>query len=213
MFRSFAELPRGIKRTIIATLLIIDATVLGLLNQQGILNLVDKLFSDSLPDDLVWLLQIVQSLCAGFFYVKILFDDLDPGKYRTIAIFLSPLFLIILTFITIDFLLSGLEKGASVTLDPVALGTNTLIWSSTYLSIAIGLTLTYKVQRYGNFAQSEFFMIGMFMGMIFAWSEHYFPLFEAPSDGVIVWSLLFRAILAGLVVTGLVGVLIDRLVY
>ena len=51
------------------------------------------------------------------------------------------------------------------------------------------------------------------MGMIFAWSEHYFPLFEAPSDGVIVWSLLFRAILAGLVVTGLVGVLIDRLVY
>ena len=213
VFRSFAELPRGIKRTIIATLLIIDATVLGLLNQQGILNQVDKLFSDSLPDDLVWLLQIIQSLCAGFFYVKILFDDLNPGKYRTIAIFLSPLFLIILTFITIDFLLSGLEKGASVTLDPVALGTNTLIWSSTYLSIAIGLTLTYKVQRYGNFAQSEFFMIGMFMGMIFAWSEHYFPLFEAPSDGVIVWSLLFRAILAGLVVTGLVGVLIDRLVY
>ena len=213
VFRNFAELPRGIKRTIIATLLIIDATVLGLLNQQGILNQVDKLFSDSLPDDLIWLLQIVQSLCAGFFYVKILFDDLNSSKYRTIAIILSPLFLIILTFVTIDFLLSGLDKGASVTLDPVALGTNTLIWSSTYLSIAIGLTLTYKVQRYGNFAQSEFFMIGMFMGMIFAWSEHYYPLYDAPADGVIAWSLLFRAILAGLVITGLVGVLIDRLVY
>ena len=93
------------------------------------------------------------------FYVKIIFDDLNPGKYRTLAIIISPLFLIFLTFISIDFLLSGLDKGASVTLDPVALGTNTLIWSSTYLSIAIGLTLTYKVQRYCNIAQSEFFMI------------------------------------------------------
>ena len=109
VFRNFAELPRGIKRTIIATLLIIDATVLGLLNHQGILNQVDKLFSDSLPDDLIWLLQIVQSLCAGFFYVKILFDDLNSSKYRTIAIVLSPLFLIILTFVSIDFLLSGLD--------------------------------------------------------------------------------------------------------
>ena len=213
VFRNFSELPRGIKRGIIATLLIIDATILGLLNHQGIFNQIDKLFSDSLPDDLVWLLQIVQSLSSGFFYVKILFDDFKPSKYRTLGIFLSPVFLIILTFLSIDFLLSGLDKGAAVTLDPVALGTNTLIWSSTYLSIAIGLTLTYKVQRYGNFAQSEFFMIGMFMGMIFAWSEHYFPLFEAPSDGVIVWSLLFRAIIAGLLITGLVGVLIDRLVY
>ena len=89
----------------------------------------------------------------------------------------------------------------------------TLTWSSTYLAIAVGLTLTYKVQRYGNFAQSELFMIGMYLSMVMVWSDHFFPLYDAPGDGVLVWSLLAWTVLAAFVVTGFAGIIIDRLVY
>ena len=66
---------------------------------------------------------------------------------------------------------------------------STLTWSSTYLAIAVGCTLTYSVQRYGNFAQSEFFMLGMYVGIAFMWTDWLFPLSEAPADGTLVWSL------------------------
>ena len=55
--------------------------------------------------------------------------------------------MIMFTFLTLDILLDGLGEGASFTLDLVSIATGTLTWSSTYLAIAIGLTLTYKVQR------------------------------------------------------------------
>ncbi len=106
-----------------------------------------------------------------------------------------------------------MHSGAAITFDLTSLGTSTLMWSATYLSIAIGLTLTYKVQRYGNFAQSELYMVGMFFGLILGWSEHYFVLSEAPADGVIAWSLLVRTVLFAFFLTGILGVIIDRVVY
>ena len=75
------------------------------------------------------------------------------------------------------------------------------------------MTLTYKVQRYGNFAQSEFFMVGMFAVFVISWTDSYAPLFDAPKDGVIVWSLLFRVIVAAFILTGIAGVMADLLVY
>ena len=209
----YSSLPRWFRRTSIATLILLDAIFLGLQNGRGALNLVDWLLGGALPNDMVWLLQIVQSFSAGFALVKVLFDDLPPSKARSIAIASSPVFLFVLSLITLEALFLGQEKGASITFDLVSLGTNTLIWSATYLSIAIGLTLTYKVQRYGNFAQSEFFMVGMFFGMILGWSDPYYPLYESPGDTVITWTLLLRTILVAFVLTGLVGIIVDRAVY
>ncbi|MFL2493684.1 MAG: ABC transporter permease [Candidatus Thalassarchaeum sp.] len=217
MFRKaiddFSALPRGTRRAIIATLLLIDAAILGLLYGQGILNQIDKIVGGGLPNDLVWLLQLVGAISAGFAFIKILFDDIKPSPARNYAILLSPLFLLIIVFLSLDLLFQGLNDTATVTLDLVSIATNTLTWSSTYLAIAIGLTLTYKVQRYGNFAQSEFFMIGMFLAMVMAWSEYYYPIYEAPRDGVIAWYLLLWTLLIAFLCTGIVGVMIDRLVY
>ena len=210
---SFSSLPRGWQRFTIATLLFVDATILGLLNGQGILNLVDLILGKGIPNDLIWLLQLVEAVCAGFVYFKIFFDDLKPGFVRNLAIASSPLLLLIIVFFSLDLLFRGLDTKASIVLDAVSIGTNTLIWSSTYLAIALGLTLTYKVQRYGNFAQSEFFMVGMFLAMVLAWSNQYSPLYEATADGVIAWSLLIRTLFVAFVCTGLVGVMIDILVY
>ena len=209
----FSALPRGTQRTILATLLLFDAAILGLLNGQGILNQIDKIVAGGLPNDLVWLLQLVEAISAGFAFIKILFDDVKPSIARNAAILLSPLFLLVIVFLSLDLLFQGLNDDATITLDLVSIGTNTLTWSSTYLAIAIGLTLTYKVQRYGNFAQSEFFMIGMFLAIVIAWSEYYYPIYEAPKDGVIGWYLLLWTLLVAFFCTGIIGVMIDRLVY
>ena len=164
---------------------------------------------------MVWLLQVVESLTAGFIIIKVFFDDVPQGNFRTIALLTSPLFMILVTFLTLDILLRGLGEGASFTLDLVSVATGTLTWSSTYLAIAIGLTLTYKVQRYGNFAQSELFMIGMYLSMIMIWSDYFFPLssLSTTKDGVLTWSVLIFTLIAAFVLTGLAGVIIDRLVY
>jgi neutral amino acid transport system permease protein len=218
---SFSSLPRGSRRAAIASLLLFDATILGLLNGQGALNQFDRLLGGGMPNDLVWLLQFVEAVSAGFAFIKILFDDVRPGIIRNAAITLSPLFLLLVVFLSLEFLFQGiesrpsphLESSATITLDLVSIGTNTLIHSSTFLAIAIGLTLTYKVQRYGNFAQSELFMIGMFFPMVMAWSEYYYPIYGAPRDGVIVWSLLLWTLVVAFIGTGIVGVMIDLLVY
>jgi neutral amino acid transport system permease protein len=203
---------RGQRRTAIALLILLDACF-GLLWQWGLLNGLDTALGGRLPNDLVWLLQSLESLCAGFFFVKILFDDVPEGYARSIGIASSPLFLLLVVWLTLDMLLKGFDSGGVINLDLASIATGTLIWSSTYLAIAVGLTLTYKVQRYGNFAQSELFMIGMYLSMVMVWSDHFLPLYDAPRDGVIVWSLLFWTVLAAFVLTGLAGIILDRLVY
>tara|TARA_B100001250_G_C19812952_1_gene796689 strand:+ start:422 stop:4324 length:3903 start_codon:yes stop_codon:yes gene_type:complete len=213
--KRFSELPRGIRRLIIAVAMFADANYLGTLNGIGFLNIMDTAVGGGLPNDMVWLLQLIESIIAGFVVVKILFDDVPSSHPRTVAILLSPLFLVAITLFSIDILLQGLGNGASFTLDLVSITTGTLTWSSTYLAIAIGLTLTYKVQRYGNFAQSELFMIGMYLSMIMIWSDYFFPLSNTGSskDGVLTWSVLISVLVAAFILTGFAGIIIDRLVY
>ena len=211
----YSNLSRGTRRILIATILFVDANLLGTSSGIGILNIVDTILGDGIPNDMVWLLQVVESLTAGFIIVKVFFDDVPPSNFRTLALLTSPLFMIMFTFLTLDILLKGLGEGASFTLDIVSVATGTLTWSSTYLAIAIGLTLTYKVQRYGNFAQSELFMIGMYLSMIMIWSDYFFPLssLSTTKDGVLTWSVLIFTLIAAFILTGLAGVIIDRLVY
>ncbi len=203
---------RGQRRATIALAIILDASI-GLLHQSGTLNVVDFATGGRVPNDMVWLLQIVESVSGAFLLVKILFDDVPTGRLRTLCIASSPLFLLLSVWLTLEFLFTGLGKDSTVTIDMATMAVGTLTWSSTYLAIAVGLTLTYKVQRYGNFAQSELFLIGMYLSMVMIWSDFFFPISDAGGDNVLVWSLLIWTLLAAFVLTGLAGVLIDRLVY
>ena len=206
------SLSRGRRRFIIAMAIMLDSS-LGLLYGFGILNGLDSVIGGRMPNDMVWLLQAVESISGGFFFIKILFDDVKRSTPRTIGIILSPIFLLFIVGMTIEFLLIGLDIGATITLDLISIGVGTLTWSSTYLAIAVGLTLTYKVQRYGNFAQSEFFMIGMYLAMVMVWSDYFFPLYDAPRDGTLVWSVLLWTIVLAFFLTGVAGIIVDRLVY
>ncbi len=186
------------KRLLITSILFLDSLIFGLTFGKGFLNLIDILLLDKLPTDLIWLMQILESITAGFIVVKMFFDDIPKSNLRTILIFLSPIFLVMVVFVTLEALLQGLETRATITLDLISISTGTLTWASTYLAIAIGLTLTYKVQRYGNFAQSEFFMIGMYLAMILVWSDYFVPMYDAPRDGVLTWSVLSWTLIGGL---------------
>ena len=143
---------RWFKTSIIGFFILIDSMFLGFLNQNGTLNQLDYILNDSFPNDLVWLLQITQAFVGGFILIRVLFQDIPPSRIRNLGIILSPIALFLLSILILELLLRGQDIAASITFDIVSLGTNTLIWSATYLSIAIVLTLTYKVQRYGNFA-------------------------------------------------------------
>ena len=211
----FSDLPRGVRRIILAVVLFIDANYLGALNGYGSLNIVDSILGDNLPNDMIWLIQLIQSITAGFIVIKVLFDDVPSSPLRMLSLLLSPFFMVAVTFYSLDLLFQGLDTSAGFTLDLVSITTGTLTWSSTYLAIAIGLTLTYKVQRYGNFAQSELFMIGMYLSMIMVWSDYFFPMtsLDTTKDGVLTWSVLIFTLLAAFILTGFAGIIIDRLVY
>ena len=206
------SLNRGQRRLIVSLVIMVDAWG-GLRYSFGSLNLLDKVLSGGIPNDMVWLLQIVLAISGGFMLIKILFDDVPESPARSIGIACSPLFLLFIVYLTLDILFKGMSDDAIITLDLISIGVGTLTWSTTYLAIAVGLTLTYKVQRYGNFAQSEFFMIGMYLSMVMVWVDQFYPLASAPRDGVLVWSLLLWTILGAFVLTGIAGIVIDRLVY
>ena len=212
-FRSrWSQLERWKRRLLVSAFFFMESTA-GLLLQFGVLNGIDFLLFDSLPTDLVWLLQTFTIICVGFGLVKIAFDDLSPGWTRSCVIATSPILLFFYVIMSLHILLLGLETSATVLIDVASLGTNTLTWSSTYLSIAVGLTLTYSVQRYGNFAQSEFFMIGMYVGVALMWTDWLFPLNEIPSDGHLSWTLFLWMLFGAFILTGIAGVIIDRRIH
>ena len=201
-----------VKRSILSILFLFDSC-LGLLHNKGLLNVVDLFLVGNLPPDFVWLLQTFQMICVGFFFVKILFDNVAPSRVRTILMLMSPFLLIIHVLFSLHVLLVGQNLVASISFNTMSILLSTLTWSSTYLAIAVGCTLTYSVQRYGNFAQSEYFMLGMYVGIAFMWTNWLFPISDAPSDGTLVWSLFIYVLFGAFILTGLAGVIIDRLVF
>jgi hypothetical protein len=64
------------KRVFLALFLFFDSLFLGLSYGYGGLNFLDIILLDKLPTDLIWLLQILESISAGFLVIKILFDDI-----------------------------------------------------------------------------------------------------------------------------------------
>ena len=207
-------IPRLYTRLIISLVIFFDA-YFGLLYNEGFLNILNTLLDNRLPNEkgFIWLLQLIQAICAGFGFVKIIFDDLPKNIFRKISISLTPLFIIFLLWICFDALIQGRNQTAIAYFDLVQITFSTFRWAAIYLSIAVALTLTYKVQRYGNFAQSEYFMLGMYVSIALIWTDYFIPLTMSPADGVLLWSVLFYVLLAAFFFTGIAGLMIDRLVY
>ena len=185
----------------------------GLRYQSGIFSLL--IYGDPL-----WMFQFFEFILSSMYILYWMLNNLN-GWIRTVAIFSSPVTILLI----FAFCLEQLFVGQETTVDPTFRLTSVMFtgfyWAAAYLSIAVGLTLTYKVQRFGNFAQAETMLFGAYVGFTIMWSPFFHTLVEGEKvlnidvkkDEVLTWDLLFWACVTGFVLTGLLGVLIDRLVY
>ncbi len=81
-----------------------------------------------------------------------------------------------------------------------------------YALIALGYTLVYGVLRLINFAHSEVFMVGAF-GSLFALHAIGFDTAHAPPHGFALVGVLVLVVVAGMVASGVLAVVLERLAY
>lgn len=188
-------------------LLVIGDAYLGLLYGGGIIR-----WSGFFRNDIAWILLAAEMMIGGMLFLRIVLSQ-TKGRVRTITLLLIPVLVIVLGLGIVEVLLTGLGRSATINLNLSAVGLSGLYWAAVYLSIGIGLTLTYKVQGFANFAQAEMMLIGSYVALILMWSDSFAFLSEAPKDGVLNWSLLLWSGFWAFVIAGLAGWLIDRFVY
>ena len=185
----------------------------GLRYQSGILSLL--IYGDPL-----WMFQFFEFILSSMYILYWMLNNLK-GWTRTVSVFSSPIIILLIFAVCLEQLFVGQETTVSPTFRLTSVLFTGFYWAAAYLAIAVGLTLTYKVQRFGNFAQAETMLFGAYVGFTVMWSPFFYTLVEGEKvlnidvkkDEVLTWDLLFWACVTGFVLTGLLGVLIDRLIY
>lgn len=162
--------------------------------------------------DLKWMLLALEMFAGGIILIQLLLK-VARTRWNTVAAISTPLLAAILAFVILEVALHGLGRSATINFNLASVGLSGLYWAAAYLAIAVGLTLTYKVQRFANFAQANMMLVGAYTALTLMWSDRFFAISDAPSDGNINWQPVIWAGLIAFVFTGLIGLLIDRLVY
>ena len=103
--------------------------------------------------------------------------------------------------------LSGNSLTASF--DIVSITKETFYWGSIYLSIAMGLTMTYRTLRFANFAHAEFLTIGGYTAIFL----QTLSIFSPNSANSLYPVLLPIALVTAFIVSGLVAVISDIFVF
>ena len=86
---------------------------------------------------------------------------------------------------------------------------NALQWGSFYALIALGYSMVYSVLMLFNFAHGDIFMVGSYIGFFIATG-----LISLSTLGIITlpsWALLALTILLAMLLTSLVGGLVERI--
>ena len=196
----------------IAFIVFLDASY-GLRNQSGIFSII-------IHGDPLWIVQFFEYVLSSMYILFSIFNLLKGWLRNLFTIFTPVLILLIFAF-CLDQLFMGQETTASTSFNLSSTFFSGLYWGSAYLSIAVGLTIIYKVQNFGNFAQAEMMLVGAYVGFTMMWSPFFYTIIDGkkvlnidvPKDEVLTWDLLFWACVSGFVIAGLLGVLIDKLVY
>jgi hypothetical protein len=159
-----------------------------------------------------WLALSVEMMAGGLVLVRVMLNQ-AKSEWKSVVTISAPILVALIGFGVLELVLTGLGRSATIYFNLSSIGLSGLYWAAVYLSIAIGLTLTYKVQRFANFAQAEMMIFGAYVALILMWSDRFFPISDAPKDGILDWELLIWAAVLAFVITGIVGLIIDRVVY
>jgi ABC-type branched-subunit amino acid transport system permease subunit len=203
---SWTGIPFWQRRLLVSAFLIFDA-YLGMIYNAGVIG-----WTGLINNDLKWLVLALEMMAGGLVLVNT-FLNLARARWPAASLISTPLLVALFGLVILEIALSGLGRSATMNFNVAAIGLGGLYWAAAYLSIAIGLTLTYKVQRYANFAQAEMMLIGAYVALTLMWTDRFFPISDAPKDGVLNWELLIWAGIFAFAITGLAGLFIDRLVY
>ena len=191
---------------LISLFLFIDS-YLGLRFDGGILS-----WSKFVQGDVLWILQSLEMIVFSLIIVNKAVKK-SSGKIKALTLILTPFFIFFIVLFILDSLLKG--KGINTTFhyNLSSISLSAIYWSAAYLTVAMGLTLTYKVQRYGNFAQAELMLLGSYIALILMWSDKFFPISNAPSDGNLNFNLLISSVIVAFFICGIIGVIIDKSIY
>ena len=191
---------------LIALFLFIDS-YLGLRFNGGLLS-----WSKFIQGDVLWILQSTEMVVFSLIIVNKAVKK-SSGKIKALTLTLTPFFIFFIVLFILDSLLKG--KGINTTFhyNLSSISLSAVYWSAAYLTVAMGLTLTYKVQRYGNFAQAELMLLGSYIALILMWSDNFFPISNAPSDGNLNFNLLISSVIFAFFICCIIGVIIDKSIY
>ena len=198
--------PSWLLQVVLSVFLFFDA-YLGLIHNTGIIA-----SSGLLTGQIKWLTLLVEMMAGGLVLVRITLNQAQP-RWKGAVILSAPILVALIGFVVLDFVLTGLGRSATFNFNLSSIGVSGLYWSAVYLSIAIGLTLTYKVQRFANFAQAEMMLFGSYVALTLMWSNRFFPISNAPKDGILNWELMIWSGVSAFVITGIAGLIIDKVVY
>ena len=202
---SWNNLSLGIK---FAWFLLVDSFFALRLQDFLIFNYKGYPLSWLIHGDSLWLIQFFQFTISGFYLLHICISNLDAKK-QSVAIALSPLAILSILSIAFDSLFIGKGLTIEMSFDTNSTMLTACYWAAQYLTLAIGLTLIYKVQRFGNFAQAEIMLVGAYIGVTMMWSPYFslmmggdrVPYSSVPKDGELTWDLLFWACVLAFLLT------------
>ncbi len=197
---------RWVRQLVIGLILIFDSYA-GLIHHTGLL-----VSSGLFAGDIKWLLLAFEMFLGSLLIVRLILNNSKPG-IKSLVIVLSPIAVFLISFLILEFVLTGLGRSATINFNISSIGLSGLYWSAVYLSVAIGLTLTYKVQHFANFAQAEMMLVGSYVALTLMWSDTFYPISIAPKDGVFTWGLLIWSGIGAFLITGIIGVILDQVVF
>ena len=198
--------PSWLRQLLLGLFLLFDA-YLGLVHIAGIIA-----WSGLFTGQIRWFASSLEMMIGGLILIRIILNQIKP-EWKSAFIILTPILVALIGFGVLELVLTGLGRSATMNFNLSSIGLSGLYWAAVYLSIAIGLTLTYKVQHFANFAQAEMMRVGSYVALTLMWSDTFFPVSDAPKDGMLNWELLIWAGVSAFAVTGILGLIIDRLVY
>ncbi len=138
----------------------------------------------------------------------------NPGKlytwfqlYRRQPFWVKLLIITWVIFQSLDLIFIITNKQGSIVINFSSILISTLKWGSLYLSMAIGLTLTYKLLGFPNFAHAEYLVIGGYTAL-------FMQSLDVFSEGKPMYPLLFiLGLVVGFITSGLFAIIVDILVF
>ena len=198
--------PSWLRQLVLGSLLLLDS-YFGLIYSGGIIE-----WSGVFKGEIKWLVLSVEMMAGGLIWLRAALNNVKPER-KSAIILLAPILVALISFGILELVLTGLGRSATMNFNLSSIGMSGLYWAAVYLSIATGLTLTYKVQNFANFAQAEMMLVGSYVALTLMWSDRFFPISDAPKDGNLNWELLIWAGVSAFLITGIIGLATDRLVY